>query len=203
MRPGPSFQPELRQKVRDGSLTLSVRPARALKAISYGAELWEPVVQDEKVVILRRRGGLEKRFTVRFPRGDYLFREPLARGEDGMAYYKDDGAPTGKPYPWESKGIPSIFMPSDFSRAIIRILDWSVIRLHSITEEEAKASGVNPIYASGADDAYEMELAVFDEATPYRNGFAYAWDRQIKLPGAWKFANPWVLKYNLEYLPKP
>lgn len=82
---------------------------------------------------------------------------------------------------------PSIFMPRVFSRIDLEVVSVRIERLHDITESDAAAEGVEPMFV--------MDVASFvrGDAVPestYRNGFEHVW-REINGADSWK-ANPWI-----------
>jgi hypothetical protein len=81
---------------------------------------------------------------------------------------------------------PGIHMPRDASRLLLEVTDVRVERLQAITEEEARAEGV---------EARSVACAASCEwrAPPpsYRHGFGLAWDSIYSDEFAWS-ANPWV-----------
>ena len=88
--------------------------------------------------------------------------------------------------PWR----PSIFMPRWASRITLEITEVRVERLHDITEEEARAEGVERIGITFRDDAHGRPDIVPSLGGPYRDGFRILWS-QINGPESWT-ANPWV-----------
>lgn len=104
--------------------------------------------------------------------------------EDGFSEYRKDGSQRS---PW----TPSIHMPRRVSRIMLEITDIRAQRLHDITEEDAKAEGIQkagdvcfaPI-CEGASGT--LGIAVPSAAIAY----SALWN-QINGRGAWD-ANPWV-----------
>lgn len=82
----------------------------------------------------------------------------------------------------ESKWKPSIFMPRWASRVTLEIASVRVERLNDISEEDAKAEGVN-----GEDEAIAAGLEWFDKP---RRAFRFLW-QSINGAESWD-ANPWV-----------
>lgn len=82
--------------------------------------------------------------------------------------------------PW----TPSIHMPRQASRLTLRLTDVRVQRLQEISEEEAKAEGVQMSHA-----AMQMRSGT------WRQGYQIVWE-QINGPGSWA-ANPcvWALSF--------
>lgn len=79
------------------------------------------------------------------------------------------------------KWRPSIFMPRKLSRITLEITKVRVERLQDISEEDAKAEGINGVYPSGSD-----ELTYINGPGGYR----WLWD-SLHGKGAWQL-NPWV-----------
>lgn len=118
-------------------------------------------------------------------------RSPLAKTwshtpEEARVIYGADGERrlSGPLGPWKVKWRPSIHMPRWASRLTLEVTEVRVERLQDISEEDARAEGVEPIailrdYAAGP-------LPVIS----YRKGFEVLWE-QINGPASWD-ANPWV-----------
>lgn len=83
---------------------------------------------------------------------------------------------------------PSIFMPRWASRITLDITNVRVERLQDISEEDAKAEGVEPVVT--LRKVYPSKLAADVEHRSYREGFADLW-RSINGAESWD-ANPWV-----------
>jgi hypothetical protein len=82
------------------------------------------------------------------------------------------------------KWRPSIHMPRWASRLTLEVMSVRVERLHDLSEEDARAEGVE--VTNG-----HPELGALIGAGPsYREGFAQLW-RSINGPGSWE-ANPWL-----------
>lgn len=96
-----------------------------------------------------------------------------------IAYRADDG--------WEDFGpwLPSIFMTRWASRITLAVTASRVERLCSITEDDAKAEGV--------------ELGETSRPPSHRGAYAELWDR-INGAGSWN-SNPWVWVISFQPLP--
>ncbi len=111
--------------------------------------------------------------------------------EDG-ALYRADGeaaearrrelAPGLKRPGWR----PSIHMPKWASHILLEVTDVRVERLNDISEEDARAEGVESgVAQNGSINGQPATVWVFNP----RKGFALLWDT-VNGPGAWN-ANPW------------
>lgn len=84
---------------------------------------------------------------------------------------------------------PAIFMPREASRIMLEITGIRVQRVQEITEEDAKAEGMEPLlhveglYAGWKGDAFKGKLN-------HRDGFRFIWEK-INGQKAWE-ENPWV-----------
>lgn len=81
---------------------------------------------------------------------------------------------------------PSIFMPRAASRILLEVTDVRVERLQDITEEDARAEGVEPDVDAGYWKGYIFP-GVYDSA---KKSFASLW-QSINGLGSWD-QNPWV-----------
>jgi hypothetical protein len=112
---------------------------------------------------------------------------------DGQYAYRADGEPppwiaTEESFRWRS----SIHMPKTASRITLKITDVRVQRLQEISEEDARAEGIER-YAEGHGFVSETEVAMdpgWSNFARYRTGFSVLWD-EINGPGSWE-VNPWV-----------
>lgn len=125
--------------------------------------------------------------------GDRLWVRETWRGADGwrpenghLIEYRADGRKEWREAPDEAmsyafvgeKWRPSIFMPRWVSRLTLEVTDVRIERLQDITEEEARAEGVD---VQGEDGG------------SCRIGFARLWgESNGKRPGAAWALNPWV-----------
>jgi hypothetical protein len=108
---------------------------------------------------------------------------------DGEQRYVEDTRPAASVLPMAERKHPSIHMPRWASRIALEITDVRVQRVQEISEEDAKAEGINPIYVDTYGD--ERDARYIDGP----GGFAYLWDSiNAKRKGgqyAWE-KNPWV-----------
>lgn len=91
------------------------------------------------------------------------------------------------------KWVPSIHMPRWASRITLEITEVRVERLQDITEEDARAEGVEPCDSFGADQPIAADHQSWTHGShPHVLEFAIAWDTLYADQGfGWK-ANPWV-----------
>ena len=112
---------------------------------------------------------------------------PFARESAGCAdrrhnFYRADGAAAGV------RWAPSLCMPRWASRLTLEVTDVRVQRLQDISEEDARAEGVEP------DRDYWP-----DPARAHRVAFHWLWD-SIHGEGAWE-SNPWVWALTFRRVP--
>lgn len=132
--------------------------------------------------------------------GDLLWvRETWAidQGDQSVIFYRaTDDKTCGNP--WR----PSIHMPRKASRITLRIADGRVERVQEITEEDAKAEGIQAewidvdgktIYGSGNRFGFGLD----DQAYTQREAFAKTWDSIYAKRGFGWDANPfvWVIAF--------
>lgn len=131
--------------------------------------------------------------------GDILYvRETWKKAPNGYYYYenwqRDDIADVTK---WK----PSIHMPKEAARIWLKVTDVRVERLHSITEDGAKAEGA--IDNRGFIHSPENE---YDRIHTAREHFIKIWNSTIKKSNlncyGWD-ANPWVWVIEFERCEKP
>lgn len=142
-------------------------------------------------------GGLSGPYRLPWKRGDtlwvkeaYAYGWPMNVGDvvppsppaNAVAItYKETGkVPFGNTGKWRSP----IFMPRWASRITLKVTDVRVQRLQDISEEDAEAEGVSPLYAAGWPSREHI------------GGFRKIW-WEIHGPGSWE-ANPWVAAITFE-----
>lgn len=101
---------------------------------------------------------------------------------------------------------PSIHMPKEAARIWLKVTDVRVERLQEITEDGAKAEGINKEWAMSwwAPTYYDPDSGGYPE---YRDTFAFeVWNETIKKSDidryGW-YANPWVWVVEFERCEKP
>lgn len=116
----------------------------------------------------------------------------------------DEKPETGWNYSWVKR--PSIHMPKEAARIWLKVTDVRVERLQEITEDGAKAEGINEEWARSwwAPTYYDPDSGGYPE---YRDTFAFEiWNNTIKKSDldcyGW-YANPYVFVIEFERCEKP
>ena len=121
-------------------------------------------------------------YKARYRPGDIIWvRETWDKNDGEEIHYRAD---EDRPY---YKWRPSIFMPREAARLFLRVTDVRAERLQEITEADALAEGVEPIY--GNDFASEKR---------HVPAFAALWDALNAKRGYGWDTNPWVWVYTFE-----
>jgi len=132
-----------------------------------------------------------------FPTGEpnhWSLLRPTAWEGHGKAFYKDTlpkDEPDGPRTTWKSP----LHMPKWAARTWLEVTGTRAERLQEITEEGAKAEGVQPW---AFDSQQPMTTGELGADSPYRGGFAVLWD-DINEEHTWK-SNPWVWVYQFKLL---
>ncbi len=92
----------------------------------------------------------------------------------------------GDPLRWH----PSIHMRREDSRLTLEITGIRVERLNEISEDDAQAEGVEPVWMVAGEHPEPSGQWTEDHAANYGEAYARLWDK-INGPGAWE-QNPWV-----------
>lgn len=129
--------------------------------------------------------------------GDILYvRETWAKSMAGTYIYKSTDTPLIL-----DRWLPSIHMPKEAARLFLRVTDVRVERLQDITDEQAKAEGVQGFFLGMGESGYAVRA---DSNTFYEGpvgAFASLWNSTIKPADrnqcGWE-ANPWVWVINFE-----
>ncbi len=120
------------------------------------------------------------------------------RMEHANFYYAADNRGVGetvyrllnqRPHP-RRRVIPSIHMLRAASRITLEITGIRVERLQAISEDDAQAEGVEPIWMVAGEHPEPSGQWTEDHAANYGEAYARLWDK-INGPGAWE-QNPWV-----------
>jgi hypothetical protein len=110
--------------------------------------------------------------------------------DDGRPAYKADWTSGAAEYVKEPKWKPSIHIPRYLSRINLEITNVRVERLNEISEEDAKAEGVEalsePIFQCMCE-----ERCTCGGPITYRNGFESLWYKINGKKHPWS-SNPWV-----------
>ena len=140
-----------------------------------------------------RPGYGEKFFKLPYQPGDILYvRETWKKAPNGYYYYED----------WQRNDIadvtkwkPSIHMPKEAARIWLKVTDVRVEKLQEITEDEAKAEGINeewarswwaPTYYDPDSGGYPINIHCkcglkFCTGTYDWGEFVEAWNRRMRL----------------------
>lgn len=132
--------------------------------------------------------------------GDLLWVREAVTRSGGLVQYVADGHTSRSltwPAHWTRDPQNARFMPKRFARLWLEIVAVRCERLQEISEEDAKAEGVDP-YIPGMGPISREELASDPGCRTermYRDGFRYAWselhDKPAGFGESWK-ANDWV-----------
>lgn len=129
----------------------------------------------------------------RYQIGDRLWvRESLERANGGEAvgYPADLTWLPNTPWEWKRDRLPSIHMPRRLSRITLSVNDIRVQRLQDISEDDAKAEGVE--YREGMWGTWNEDGTLRCGGSPDpREAFRCLWIN-INGTGSWE-ANPWVV----------
>lgn len=104
------------------------------------------------------------------------------------------------------KWKPSLFMPKEAARIWLKVTDVRVERLQEITEDGAKAEGINEEWAMSwwSPTYYDQDSGGYPK---YRDTFAFeVWNKTIKKSDLDRYgwdANPWVWVVEFERCEKP
>lgn len=124
-----------------------------------------------------------ERLWVRETWTDEVAEENILYRADGEIDYGKGGR--GK---WSPRWKPSIFMPRKHARIFLEIVNVRVERLQEISEQEAKAEGVEPEFAN---EEYMQAHGGALTGAQYRYGFHKLWGEINGKRAPWS-SNPWV-----------
>jgi len=148
-------------------------------------------------------------FCQKMDENDYYVYDEQGNCVDMFVYFASDpefryfdGEEFTENIPWK----PSIHMPKKACRLFLKIKSIKVERLQDISEEDAKAEGVQQgIFRAGPNiikKEFQLETHCKGSAIGnYYDGFKYIW-YQINGPGSWN-ANPWVWVIEFEKIENP
>lgn len=157
------------------------------KPILFSSPLVQAILRGEKTQT-RRVINPQRRQLIEFGKCPYRctflwVREAFAKAGDGYTYRASYDSP-----PADIRWTPSIHMPAKASRLRLYVKNARVERLHEITEEDARAEGVQ----SSADFRDLWDSINGDRDVPLvESGAAYASRGSQRRSCAWA-ANPWV-----------
>ena len=103
-------------------------------------------------------------------------------------YRADESNPRTKPL--SGKWRPSLLMPRWACRLVLPLVSVRVERVQDITEEDAKAEGVEPVLMRGIGSYPEWMRPTMREVGGHQKAFELLW-KQIYGDASWD-ANPWV-----------
>ncbi len=135
---------------------------------------------------------------VMYKAGGYLMHGAKGSRRDGT--WKDEAFPGEAGQVYEpDRWRPSIFLPRWASRITLEVTAVRVERLQQISEEDAKAEGVEPYTGIGPDQrvpGHGFDRALLSDQ-PHRLPFADLWDSINGKRAPWA-SNPWVWCVNFE-----
>lgn len=111
------------------------------------------------------------------PGGRLWVRETWAKNDKGIFFKADFSEATINAAPPDWKWKPSIHLKRSDARLTLEVTGVRVERLQDISEDDAKAEGVEQLARSAG--------------TNYRGAFQHLWDSLNKARASWE-SNPWV-----------
>ena len=134
---------------------------------------------------------------------------PLENGIKTPFIYKADGDKITKigDTSFRTKWKPSIFMPKEACRILLKVTNVRCERLQDISSSDAMAEGIlieRQSMANGEGWFYPKNYATngFFKIGQYRESFQTLWDSINEKKYPWK-SNPWVWVYDFEVTEKP
>lgn len=128
---------------------------------------------------------------------------------DGAQVYRDGQVvqPLSEYLPGAFDGIkwrPSIHLPRWASRILLEVTDVRVERLQAITEDDARAEGVEPFFARFQEIGRDQRITTGELAADgeHRASFACTWDEIYGDGASWK-SNPWVWRIGFKRIEVP
>lgn len=124
----------------------------------------------------------------RYKVGEVVYiKEAWGADDDGqlVIFYKSETPD------WGGKWHSPMFLPAKFARDFIQITDVKAQRLQEITEEDAKAEGVEPL----------NHFANTNIGCHYRESYIELWD-SINKKYPWS-SNPWIWRYEFKKVERP
>jgi len=183
--------------ILDGRKTQTCRLIRAPRGYRVGCVTGGGKVVD--VVAVDEDGDpadVEIRCPYGVPGDRLLVREGVAHAGGDLSVYTADGAPTkADRWPWKVKRLAPRFCPRHLVRLKLEVASIRAEWLQAITEEDAKAEGVEPALLRTIDSYPEWMREGMIER-PHRVAFAELWDtiNGKRCPSA---SNPlvWVVEF--------
>jgi hypothetical protein len=186
----PPFKPELREKIRLGLKTqtrrpLKTQPVGGIRQSVFSLTGFETVHGD----------GIH----CPYPGGIRYMIEPLMKGKDNLAHYRDDGAMVFDRYGgaihwrWQRDYLTSIHMPADAPRYFVNWQPYKLQNIQKISEEDAQAEGVEVarVNLPHPESGFYLGAALQD----YRAVFRFLWNSiNAKRGFSWE-DNPVVWAY--------
>lgn len=143
---------------------------------------------------------------IRFRAGGDDVRLQFANGNTDSINRLDYDTFVHKWFSHNGKWKPSLFMPKEAARIWLKVTDVRVERLQEITEDGAKAEGINEEWAMSwwSPTYYDPDSGGYPK---YRDTFAFeVWNKTIKKSDIGRYgwyANPWVWVVEFERCEKP
>lgn len=143
---------------------------------------------------------------IRFRAGGDDVRLQFANGNTDSINRLDYNTFVHKWFSHNGKWKPSLFMPKEAARIWLKVTDVRVERLQEITEDGAKAEGINEEWAMSwwSPTYYDPDSGGYPK---YRDTFAFeVWNKTIKKSDIGRYgwyANPWVWVVEFERCEKP
>jgi len=192
------FSGPMVRAILDGRKT---QTRRVIKPQPFGGIWYRPYHHEPRnwQFATSKQGLITVYWTAPYAPGDLLWvRERLrATGNNQVVYDADDSVHPDAEWVWKNWTLPSIHCPRGLSRIMLEVTAVKVQRLQDISEDDAKAEGVERLksgrgYYSAKHGRGAVHFGVYhDYAT---EAFADLWET-IHGPDAWD-ANPWVAAYS-------
>ena len=185
---------------------------RGTFADGYGEKFFKLPCKPGDILYVRetwqcwRANRYEATADIRFRAGGDDVRLQFANGNTDSINRLDYDTFVHKWFSHNGKWKPSLFMPKEAARIWLKVTDVRVERLQEITEDGAKAEGINEEWAMSwwSPTYYAPDSGGYPK---YRDTFAFeVWNKTIKKSDIDRFgwnANPWVWVVEFERCEKP
>lgn len=185
---------------------------RGTFADGYGEKFFKLPCKPGDILYVRetwqcwRANRYEATADIRFRAGGDDVRLQFANGNTDSINRLDYDTFVHKWFSHNGKWKPSLFMPKEAARIWLKVTDVRVERLQEITEDGAKAEGINEEWAMSwwSPTYYDQDSGGYPK---YRDTFAFeVWNKTIKKSDIDRFgwnANPWVWVVEFERCEKP